>query len=334
MTQHLSRSLAKVLAFVVVTVGLTVWIATTIVGVDRGPHYGLRATFDDVAGLRAGDDVKLAGVAVGSVTGVAVEQGKALVSFEIDEAVRLPDDSEMTVRWRNLIGQRYLQVVPGASSVMLTGGETIRRTRDVVDLGQLVNQLSPLARAVSPDQLNQILTTLLEAFDGNEAAFDQLLADLDLVLATVAERDQTIAQMLDDYETVGSALATRDQQIRDMVSNLAAISSTFADNDALLDRALTELSRFSSSADQYLSASADDFGATLESFAVLLGTTADHVPELEAALANLPPLFHALWPAVDRGEWLRVSVLCVVFTPGECPYPMGFGDGLRPPGER
>ncbi len=307
-------------AFVAVTVALTVWIGATIVGVDVGDRYSLEARFDDVAGLHGGDTVKLAGVGVGRVTGIDVDQGRAVVRFEVDADVPLPADTTVAVRWRNLIGERYLWLEPGRSGRMLGDGDTVDRAESVVDLGQLVNQLAPLARAVSPDQINRILSTLLQAFEGNEASFDGLLTDLDAVLAALAERDDTIAQLLDDYGAITGAIASRDAQIDQMVQNLVSIASTFEDNDALLDRALVELAGVSEGLDHVLSSGADDLGAALDHLAVLTGTAAANVTELEQAFANLPALFQETFPVLNRGEFLRVSVLCLTFAPGQCPY--------------
>src|SRR3546814_3698191 len=122
--------------------------------------------------------------------------------FEVDEEVRLPTDTTVAVRWRNLVGQRFLGLEPGTADALLAEGDEVDRAADVVDLGQLVNQLVPLTRSVSPDQVNEILTSLLEAFDGNEDAFDALLGDLDAVLGMLAEREGTIDQLLTDYDTI------------------------------------------------------------------------------------------------------------------------------------
>jgi phospholipid/cholesterol/gamma-HCH transport system substrate-binding protein len=317
------RPLLRFVLFLAVTVPLTAWIGATILGVDLGDRYQLRASFTDVAGLFDGDVVKLAGVEVGEVTGIDVERGLAIVTFEVDEDVALPDDTTVAVRWRNLIGQRYLSLEPGTSTTMVADGDTLDRSRNVVDLGQLVNQLAPLARAVSPDDLNRILTTLVEAFEGNDANFDALFADMTAVLETLAARDSTIDQMLSDYATVAGAVADRDAQIQAMVSNLASISETFADNDALLDQALVELATFSDGLDRLFTQTGDDLGGVLDSLAVLTGTAADRVDQLEAALQGLPGTFAALLPAVNRGEWLRVNVLCVVLQPGPCNHPIG-----------
>lgn len=318
-------------AFVAVTGLLTAWIAQNISGGRPGDRYQLVATFDDVAGMYDGDDVKLAGITVGQVTDIEVIDGRARVTFAVDKSVRLPDDSVVAVRWRNLIGQRYLGLTPGESDRMLSDGDTMANARKVVDLGQLVNQLVPLARSVSPDQINEILTTLLQAFEGNDEVFDSMLGDLEGVLATLAERDDTISGLLADYETITAAVASRDAQIGQMVDNLVAISETFAENDALLDRALTELATLSTGLDQVLTRSADELGASLGHLAELTGIAADNVDTLESALQGLPEVFDETLPAVNRGEWLRVSVLCITVVTGPCPLPTTVsGDGDEP----
>lgn len=310
--------------FFAITSALTVWIGVQIVGVDLGDRYQLAASFDDVSGLRSGDVVKLAGVDIGEVTHVGVERGRAVVDFEIDEDVAVPVDSTVEVRWRNLIGQRYLSIVPGTAPALLADGATVERSENVVDLGQLVNQLAPLARSVSPDQLNTILTGLLDAFDGNAGAFDSVLRDLGVVLDTLATRDDTITGMLDDYDDITSAIASRDQQIQTMITNLVAISGTFAENDALLDQALVELSGFTQGLDAFLTRSADDLGGLVDNLAILGGTFTDNIDALEGALQGLPTVFETLLPVVNQGEWIRVNVVCVTVFTGPCPVPNTF----------
>lgn len=317
-------TLARFMAFIGTTAVLTVWIGAQIAGVDLGERYDLTASFDDVSGLRTGDVVKLAGVDVGEVTGVDVERGRAVVDFEVDEDVGVPTDSTVEVRWRNLVGQRYLSIVPGQAAELVADGDTMANTANVVDLGQLVNQLAPLARSVNPDQLNTILTGLLEAFEGNDENFDAVLRDLATVLDTLAARDDQISGMLEDYGAITTAIASRDDQIQAMVTNLVGISETFADNRALLDQALVDLGGFTEGLDAFLERSSGDLGAVLDHLAVLAGTATDGIDDLERALQGLPVVFQALLPAVNQGEWVRVNVMCVTVVTGPCPYPMSF----------
>src|SRR3546814_12115617 len=91
------------------------------------------------------DNVKVAGVVVGKVTSVSTDDGQAVVSMQIDDDhADLPKDSSAAIRWRNLIGQRYVYLYPGDSAEALQDGSTIERTTSVVDLGELFNRLGPI----------------------------------------------------------------------------------------------------------------------------------------------------------------------------------------------
>src|SRR5689334_23482741 len=115
-------TLIKLGAFTVVCLLISVTLIFSIGNVQSlriGPiqfledSYKLTATFDDVTGLLINDNVKVAGVKVGKVTSVKLVDGKAVVSFRVKDSVKLPTDSEATIRWRNLLGQRYLYLYPG-----------------------------------------------------------------------------------------------------------------------------------------------------------------------------------------------------------------------------
>src|SRR3546814_18081946 len=98
--------------------------------------------------------------------------------FEVDEEVRLPTDTTVAVRWRNLVGQRFLGLEPGTADALLAEGDEVDRAADVVDLAQLVNKILPLTRSVSPDQVHELLPSPHEAFDWNKDALPTTLADL------------------------------------------------------------------------------------------------------------------------------------------------------------
>ena len=160
-----------------------------------------------------------------------------------------------------------------------------------------------------------------DPLDGLKHELKRLDQEFRSQLPLLAERDRTIDQLLTDYDTVATAIAGRDAQIGQMVDNLVAIAGTFAEHDDLLDRSLVELAQLSAGLDGILDQSAADLGASIDHLAVLTGTAAAHVDDLERALQGLPTVFEELLTAVDRGEWLRVSVLCVTVLPGPCPLP-------------
>jgi phospholipid/cholesterol/gamma-HCH transport system substrate-binding protein len=322
-----ARAGRRFLAFAVVSVALTWWIAGQIRGPAPDDQYILHAAFDDVAGLRSGDDVRLAGIPIGRVRSIEVVDGQAQLELAIDPAVRVAEDAEVAIRWRNLIGQRYVGIRPGSpTAAALTDGDAIDRTQDVVDLGQLVNQLAPLARAVGPEQINRILEALVAGFDGNDAAFDTLVASTSSLTAALGERESIIQQLLTDSATVSSALASRDEQIAAMVSNLAAISSTIDATDQLLGRTVDEVARFSTATADVLNRASGDLGAVLELVATLTGTAVNSLDTIEEAIQTLPAMMDAVLPTINRGPFLRVNLLCLAAGPGPCPHPLLFFD--------
>jgi phospholipid/cholesterol/gamma-HCH transport system substrate-binding protein len=316
--------LSKVLRFglfAAVCISLTVYIGATIANVQTGSTYHLSATFGDVTGLGAGDPVKLAGVPVGQVTSVKLVVGQALVGMAIKTSVKVPSDTQVAVRWRNLIGQRYLSLVPGRSPTMLAPGSHITNTTSVVDLGAVVNELGPLVGQISPQQLDDVFTSLDQALNGNEGNADALVADLNGVLATLAQRNGTISQLLTDYKTITGTLATRDSQIGTMVDNLALLSQAFADNTQLLDSSLTQLSGLSTGLDQLLTTSGSQLKTVVDNLSVLTGILHARVGSLEDALHNLPPALQALFAATSRGGFLDVDLVCLSTTV-TCTYPI------------
>lgn len=320
----LARSLRRYGIFVVASLALLWWIGGEIAG--RGPTGGteLTASFGDVAGLVEGDDVRLGGFPVGRVKDIQVVEGDAVVSFGVEDDVELPVDSTVAVRWRNLIGQRYLSVVPGTAAERLEDGDEVDRAEDVVDLGRVVNQLSPLAQAIGPEQVNRIMEALVVAFEGNEGAFDDLTADLASLAGALAERTTLLGQMQEDYATITEAIASRDQQIADMVTNLSAVSQTLDGTDQLVDRALYEFGRFAEGTEQLLVRAETDLGAVLDQLPALTGTVVADLDSVETAVRGLPAMLEAVLPTINRGPYLRVNLLCLSAGPGACPHPLLF----------
>jgi phospholipid/cholesterol/gamma-HCH transport system substrate-binding protein len=275
-----------------------------------------------VSGLRDGDDVKIAGVKVGQVDGIdTTDDGTAVISLSLDEGVTVPSDSQAAVRWRNLLGQRVVYLYPGEAEDMLQDDDEIARTRDVVDIGALIDELGGLVGAVDPDQFNQLITAVAGAVDGNEARVGELLDSAGSLLGVLADRDQTIQGLLDDFNTVSGALADRDQQVRTMVENLTLLTEAFAENEDLVDSTLTELGSYSTDLRTVLTGNETQLGSIVDSLDQVGDLINDRRDDIEASLANLPNALEALFLVTNRGEFITEQVLCMSTGPPPCPTP-------------
>jgi len=309
--------------FAAFTLALTAFIGAQIAKIQFGDTYQLVAEFDDVSGLATGDDVKIAGVKVGQVDGVdTTEEGRAVVSLSLDEGVSVPTDSEAAVRWRNLLGQRVVYLYPGEAESSLQDGDEVARTRGVVDIGALIDELGGLVGAVDPEQFNQLITAVAGALDGNEARVGELLDSAGSLLGVLADRDQTIQGLLEDFNTVSGALVERDQQVRTMVENLTLLTEAFAENEELVDSTLVELGAYSTDLRTVLTGNEGELREIVESLDVLGEVIVDHQDDIRSQLANFPNALEALFLVTNRGEFITQQSLCFSTGPPPCPTPM------------
>jgi phospholipid/cholesterol/gamma-HCH transport system substrate-binding protein len=317
----MTRVAVKFGAFVVVCLMFTGYLAFTIGNLDirdpLGRHsYTLTAAFDDVTGLLVDDNVKVAGVVVGKVTGVRTEAGHAVVTLEIDDDhADIPKDSAAAIRWRNLIGQRYVYLYPGTSAEALGEGDAIAETASVVDLGELFNRLGPIVGSIDPAQVNDFLETITSALDGREDKVGQALDDLATLTTGLATRDEAIQRLITNLDTVAQTVNRRDAQIETMLQNLITLSNTFGDNTATLDAALVQLGSFGAELDSLLETNSEEIDRLLGNLAQVTDTVHGRLPQLDAALGNLAEATAAVFRAGNRGEFLNQKILCAFVNP-------------------
>ena len=102
----------------------------------------INAEFGNVAGLKVGDDVLIAGIKVGEVSSNTLDSKSylAVVKLNLQNNIFIPEDSVAKISSASLLGGQYVEIIPGASDEMLKDDETIYDTRDPVSLTDLLGQ--------------------------------------------------------------------------------------------------------------------------------------------------------------------------------------------------
>ncbi|RJL34313.1 MCE family protein [Bailinhaonella thermotolerans] len=316
------RTLVRLALFTAATAGLIALIAAQLAAIELGGGTTVTAVFDDVSGLRAGDEVKIAGAPAGQVDEIEVVNGRAEVTFTLRDPIKVPSDSEAAVRWRNAIGQRVIYVLPGKAATMMRDGARITRTRSVVDIGEVINDLAPLTRSIDPQEVNELLRVVAQSLDGNEENVDLLIRNLDKITGSLAERRQTIRQLVGDYEKVTTLLARRDQQISRMVDALVDVTGAYADNRKVLDDTIVQLSAVINTQEKVLGQNADEFGRLLGHLSALTGGIRRNTGTLENTLETIGPLLRRAYASTNRGDFVVAYVGCLTLGPSPCPYGM------------
>lgn len=104
--------------------------------------YTVTAEFDSVGGLKKGASVEIAGVEVGRVTGISLdnEEYRAVVTMRIRPGVKLQEDAIASIKTKGLIGEKYVAISPGASEILITDGGKIRETTSPVEIEELLGK--------------------------------------------------------------------------------------------------------------------------------------------------------------------------------------------------
>ena len=110
-------------------------------GIQKKGKY-INAEFGHIGGLKVGDDVVIAGIKVGEVSSNKLDRQSflAIVELNLEESISIPDDSIAKISSASLLGGQYVEIIPGASDIMLKDEETIYNTRDPVSITDLLGQ--------------------------------------------------------------------------------------------------------------------------------------------------------------------------------------------------
>ncbi|MAG30155.1 MAG: outer membrane lipid asymmetry maintenance protein MlaD [Deltaproteobacteria bacterium] len=130
--------------FVLIALGALAYLSLQVGGFElRGAErIVLRATFDDIGGLSVRAPVRVAGVKVGQVSAIDLdEELRAEVSFEVDSEVGLSVDSSAAIRTAGLLGDQFISVELGAEDDVLGNGEEFAFTESALSIDKLVGRL-------------------------------------------------------------------------------------------------------------------------------------------------------------------------------------------------
>jgi phospholipid/cholesterol/gamma-HCH transport system substrate-binding protein len=185
------------------------------------------AQFTNVSGLKSNDFVRIAGVEVGKVKNIKIEDDTtALVEFTADDSVVLTEGSKAVIRYDDLIGGRYLALEEGAGATdRLNPGGTIPlgRTSPALDLDALIGGFRPLFNALDPDQVNALSGQLIAAFQGQGATIGSFLRTTASLTSTLADRDQLIGQVITNLNIVLGSLGDQGDQFGKAVTSLSEL---------------------------------------------------------------------------------------------------------------
>ena len=301
--------LVRLLIFCVVTAMATTLLVLTIGNLSFGGTKTYSAEFSDATGVVKGDDVRIAGVKVGSVQDVEVsDSNRALVTFDVDADTALSTATHASIRYRNLVGQRYLSLTQElGEGGTLEEGDTIPvgQTSPALDLSVLFNGFKPLFEALSPADINKLSYEIVQVFQGEGGTLDSLLSHTASLTSTLAQRDEVIDSLIDNLNEVLDHVADRDQQLSQLIVTFREFVHGLAtDRDALLGP-LQQISTLSTETAGLVKGIRSPFVEDIKQLNRLAGNLDANKAELDRSLQVLPIKLNKIGNTATYGSWFN-----------------------------
>lgn len=328
--RSLAGPVAKSLVFIVVTVLATTVLGLSIANKGVGDTATYKARFTDATGLMPGDSVRIAGVKVGQVESVRVADRRvAEVAFAVRKGRDLPASVTASIKYLNMVGQRYVDLDQGAGPVGRTfrPGDTIplSRTTPALDLTQLFNGFQPLFEGLSPPDVNQLAGSIVQVLQGEGGTVDSILRHVGSLTTTVAAKDKVIGEVIANLNTVLKTVNDQEAGFDDLVVTLQKLVTGFSGDRKPLGEAVTAMGALTTVTADLFQDGRKPLKDDIRQLGRLSGQLEKGTPQIENFLQKTPAKMAAISRLTSYGSWLNLY-LCEAKVSG-----VTHDDGSKPP---
>lgn len=276
-----------------------------LIGSGRTYH----AAFRDASGLAPGNEVRLAGVKVGTVTAVGLARAGSTpyvrVDFRVtdDDAV-LGEETGATIRIKTVLGQKYLSLDPRGTGRLAEGAEIpLARTASPFDVMQAVTGLAETVDRIDVTQLAKAFNALSTTFADTPESVRASLSGLARLSQTVASRDRELRDLLAHARTVTAVLAQRDEELRRLILDANLLLAEVQRRRQAIHQLLTATADLSAQISGLVADNRAQLAPALRQLRAVLATLQRNRTDLERAVANMAPFVTAFANVTGNGRW-------------------------------
>jgi phospholipid/cholesterol/gamma-HCH transport system substrate-binding protein len=292
MNRSLRPTLIKFGVFAVVMTVLTAFLFFIFGQYRTGSTNDYSAVFSDASRLKEGQSVRVAGIRVGTVNSVSLRPDKkVVVKFDADENIALTDGTRAAVRYLNLVGDRYLELVdgPGSAKRLGAGGQIpVDRTAPALDLDLLLGGLKPLVQGLNAHDVNELSASLLQVFQGEGGTIDSLFSKTSSFSNALADNDQTVQSLIENLNTVVATVAKDGPQFSGAIDRLEQLVTGLAQDREPIGAAIDALSKGTASLASLLSNARRPLADTVNELSKLAPALDGDKARIDVALQKAP----------------------------------------------
>jgi phospholipid/cholesterol/gamma-HCH transport system substrate-binding protein len=275
------------------------------------------AMFGDVSSLREGDSVRMAGIRIGTVNSVSLRDDKQVaVGFDADRDVVLTTGTRAVVRYLNLVGDRYLELVdaPGSTRVLAAGAQIpVDRTAPALDLDLLLGGLKPVIQGLNANDVNALTSSLIAVFQDQGQTMESLMSKTASFTNTLADNSATVQAVIDNLKSTLATVAKDSDQFSGTIDRMQRLVSGLSDDRDPIGAAIESLDSGTASLADLLTQARPALSGTVDQLSRLAPLLDQDKGRLETALRMAPDNYNKLIRTGSYGSFVNYYLCGVAF---------------------
>jgi phospholipid/cholesterol/gamma-HCH transport system substrate-binding protein len=322
-TRHLDRRTSMRLGPVLIAlVILLAFVAGRLLTTDD--TYG--AELAHASGLRAGDEVRVAGIPVGTVESVRLAGTKAVATFTTERDVRITEDTRAAVKLSSLLGKRYLEVRPGDGGP-LDGAIPLANTEPAYTLDQIFIDGQDELEDLDLDALGEAVDVLATDLARPSKQAGAALEGITSLSRLVASRDQQLGHLLGTTREVTDLVHDQQGELLSLVEDADLVMRMVYQRRAVIRQLLAGTRSLADEVSRLVERNQRHLRPLLLRMRTLLGVLEKSDAELEKTLELAGPVARYYANSSGDGPWVNVyapyflfpdNLVCPILTPEEC----------------
>lgn len=310
----LGKTAAKFGAFGVTMVMLTAVLLAIFSQYRSGSTNAYSAVFQDSSSLKAGNSVRVAGILVGTVRKIALQpDNTVLVAFDADDHVRLTESTKVAVRYLNLVGDRYLELIddPGSTKIRPAGSRFgLDRTEPALNLDLLLGGLKPVIQGLNPDDVNSLTSSLIQILQGQGGDLESLFTRTSSFTNALADNGHIVEQLIANLDDTLAVLSKDGKQFSGAVDGLERLVSGLAAERDPIGSAITALDNGTASLAGLLTQARRPLSGTVDQLTRLAPLVANEtdLARLDLLMQKTPQNYRKLVRLGSYGSWLNLYI--------------------------
>ena len=267
------------------------------------------ASFSEAGGLKANDEVRIAGVRVGKVEKVELDGGHVRVTFRVDGDADFGDQTAAAIKVKTLLGAMFLSLQPAGSGQLDEGGEIpVERTSSPYDVVEAFSGLAETSEQIDTDQFAQALTTLADLTRNTPEEFRGALDGVSRLSANVAEKDAQINELLGNLERVSKVLDARDQDIIGLMRDSDVLFRALVARRDAVHRLLVSTSTLSRELTALVQQSREDLKPALSHLENVVAVLNKNEDNIDNSLRLMAPFYRVFANTLGTGPWFDTYI--------------------------